>query len=118
MTDSEVPISQSAAELLSTHLDHFERIFSALDAGHRHQGHDPHELLHDAPLEVTVEHRLIVLLTEGEPRIEATASFGDSGRIIEPTLTAAWSGGHIESVISPGVSLHRALQSYAEGEVM
>lgn len=118
MSDHQIPISQSTAELLDSHLNHFERILSALDAGHSYRSHDPHQMLHEAPVEITVEHQMTVVLTEGEPRITATAVFDDSGRIEDPTLIATWSGGQVESVISPGVSLHRALQAYAEAEVL
>lgn len=118
MSHSEENISESVADCLEVHLERFDQIFAALDAGHRVDSQDAHTTLHDAPLDVTVHRRLTALLADGEPRVEASAGFDETGQLSDPKLVAAWGGGTLECVISPGVSLYRALQAYAEGEVL
>ena len=67
MSHSEENISESVADCLEVHLERFDQIFAALDAGHRVDSQDAHTTLHDAPLDVTVHRRLTALLADGEP---------------------------------------------------
>lgn len=90
-------------------------IFTALDTDARFQGGEAHAALHDAPLGVTVEHRITVLLRDEHPQIEATAWFDGSATITHAVVTGTWGDDHVEQPVAAGSPLHRALQAYAEG---
>lgn len=90
-------------------------ILAALDANTRFQGGEAHAALHDTPLEVTVTHRITVLLRDQHPRIEATAWFDDSAAIAHAMVTGTWGDDHIEQPVDVDNPIHRALQAYAEG---
>ena len=93
-------------------------IFAALDAGARFQGGEAHTALHDAPLEITVTHRITVLLRDEHPRIEATAWFDDSATIAHAVVTGTWGDQHVEQPVAADSPIHRALQAYAEGVIL
>lgn len=93
-------------------------IFTVLDTDARFQGGKAHAALHDAPLGVTVEHRITVLLRDEHPQIEDTAWFDGSATITHAVVTGTWEDDHVEHPVTERTPLHRALQAYAEGVIL
>ena len=94
--------------------EHFKDIFQALDHDHPHQGQDVHDALHEAPLEISTETSVTILLTTGGPHVELIGDLQSDDTIHNAQIVGYWGSEKIFRQVTPGTALHRAIQAYAE----
>lgn len=94
--------------------EHFDEIFEALDHDLPYQGHDAHDALHEAPLEISTETSVTVLLTTGGPHVELIGDLQADGTIHNAQIVGYWGSEKIHRQVTPGTALHRAIEAYAE----
>lgn len=97
---------------LDAKLAHFDDLFAAIDAGEDTDDGDPHDELHEAPLEI--KKALIVVLTTGGPHVEAQMELNADGSISGASLYGYWGGQRSSRAVPEGSGMWRALESYVE----
>lgn len=105
---------EALIDQLDAQEEHFEDIFQALDHDHPHQGQGAHDALHEAPLEISTETSVTVLLTTGGPHVELIGDLQSDGTIHNAQIVGYWGSEKIHRQVTPGTALHRAIQAYAE----